>query len=465
MLTNLNSNSNSTLFIILVANLITIDMIMSNFSFASDKPTSTTTTTTNTNTNTTNVILNNSYLIHITDSLPMPTMQVGGCVLDGSLSMDSFSGKEYVELVVDNNEVKMPDRCTLHWSMPGTSVERVLTLKGKYFPVRNIDKYAILAPVSALKERFIGGYPNDIFTMGEFSLSDDSILFVPENEYDQVVTSRNTLGKKFKVISYPSKEVTAHQTATKYLENQGSAILEDIILLFNKDELKEFFPGLSLNDSLFEQWIKGDFNKIIFGGAHGTSNGVPYSFDFEVERVEFEGKIYFKIGPENILKSKNENSKDNDKRDKISEQEQKKFFDMLMEMNSKYSFLKFRSGITKSFKEWLKASGVTTKFEFGIHHDSSVDKLGQAIKFFNSKYEKGDNNIKKERAKLLWLLDMFKKNNCHTSESKEQFEKFQRNVQAWLMIEKYIPHNEIEAFKKRDNKTKKILFQEIKKFL
>src|SRR5579883_1850506 len=120
-------------------------------------------------------------LVHVTHVRPALcdgrlVMKTGGCCCD---SYDASDNKIFVR----EQNFSKPRRMTLHWSLNG--VTRIAGFKQGGTTIYGIPaRYAIIEPISALKEELWGGSFDDMYSLGDHTISSQAFIFVPEDEPD-----------------------------------------------------------------------------------------------------------------------------------------------------------------------------------------------------------------------------------------------------------------------------------------
>jgi hypothetical protein len=132
----------------------------------------------------------NIYFVHLTDILPP-----NGTMIPGNIVPDD---KGPVSLRRHQNFLKhVPSfRMSLHWY--------VNDLVTPHEANESIGKYVIIERAKFLRPQLYGGYAEDFFCIGPYSLSAKAVIFVPEDEIKQAKEELN--GFKGKIISYQKSQ-------------------------------------------------------------------------------------------------------------------------------------------------------------------------------------------------------------------------------------------------------------------
>lgn len=131
------------------------------------------------------MLYNNLYFTHITNMLPSD-----GVMIPGSRGV---AESRHPRLPI------APDRFTLHW-FPQTILEPHLGWKET-----TSDRFFIVEPAKHLQSTLYGGYAEDFMSLGPHSLSEDAVIFVPNNEIESV---KQTLypGYKGQLVGYSTRK-------------------------------------------------------------------------------------------------------------------------------------------------------------------------------------------------------------------------------------------------------------------
>ena len=110
------------------------------------------------------------YFVHRTNTFPVPEMKVGGV--------------RYAVDLKNPIAAQVPYRMTLHWSMGTIKPNLVFDLgDGKVVDaVSLVNKYIVVESFSGLSDRIIGGWLDDFFIVGPYTLSSESTLILPASE-------------------------------------------------------------------------------------------------------------------------------------------------------------------------------------------------------------------------------------------------------------------------------------------
>lgn len=126
-------------------------------------------------------------LVHVTNV--RPTLQ------DGKLIMKTGGSKATLEyrdnkIFAGPRNFSRPHRMTLHWSLNG--VTRTAGIKENKNSIHYgiPGRYAIIEPIRELKEELWGGGFDDLYSLGDHILSENSLLIVPEEEEEELDTEQ-----------------------------------------------------------------------------------------------------------------------------------------------------------------------------------------------------------------------------------------------------------------------------------
>tara|TARA_A100000171_G_scaffold31006_1_gene29339 strand:+ start:1419 stop:2507 length:1089 start_codon:yes stop_codon:yes gene_type:complete len=152
------------------------------------------------------------------------------------------------------NNLPFNPRPTLHFSLNYPIIKENHSNQ----EVKN-RKYCIIEPAEHIKNQFYGGYIQDLIVLGDYTLSKDSIIFVPKSEefnFQEALEDRE-------VIFYDETTVTVADYAIKYIREKISSfdfeqndILSstkevngdaEIIFTYKKDQKKFKYKDLILN--------------------------------------------------------------------------------------------------------------------------------------------------------------------------------------------------------------------------
>ena len=139
---------------------------------------------------------NQSLYVHLTGKFPERGIMIAGAAIQ------NINGTTIIP--------SMPERSSLHfaWNKP---VSKVATADKEILK----RKYAIIETFKALETKWYGGYHDDIVIIGNHNLSEDAIIFVPDEESESLKAQNpRTLAT---ILSY-SKELTGAKAAEEHIK-------------------------------------------------------------------------------------------------------------------------------------------------------------------------------------------------------------------------------------------------------
>ena len=126
------------------------------------------------------ISINDLMVVHVTDV--RPSLRDGRLVMKTGGSSVSFEHGDN-KIFMKKRDFSRPHRMTLHWSLNG--VTRVAGFQYDKVTLYGIPaRYAIVEPISALKDELWGGGFDDLYSLGDHTISQDGYIFVPEDEPD-----------------------------------------------------------------------------------------------------------------------------------------------------------------------------------------------------------------------------------------------------------------------------------------
>lgn len=119
-------------------------------------------------------------LVHITNV--RPTLQDGKLIMKTGGSTATLKYQDN-KIFAGPRDFSCPHRVTLHWSINGvTRTAGIQNERGNFYGIS--ARYAIIEPIAELKDELWGGSFDDMYSLGDHTLSENSLLFVPEEEPD-----------------------------------------------------------------------------------------------------------------------------------------------------------------------------------------------------------------------------------------------------------------------------------------
>lgn len=126
------------------------------------------------------ILINDLMLVHITDVRPS--------LCDGRLVMKTGGSNISLEyrddkIFIRKRDFSHPYRVTIHWSINGVTRIAGFT-QGDTTTYAIPARYAIIEPISALKDELWGGGFDDLYSLGDHVISKGAFVCVPEDEPD-----------------------------------------------------------------------------------------------------------------------------------------------------------------------------------------------------------------------------------------------------------------------------------------
>lgn len=149
-------------------------------------------------------IVSGLFCVHRTHMRPWPMMQVGGTEIDLSTRKRTAA--------------PVPFRMTIHWSFNHFRPNLAYKIGKLLLPAQFADHtYIAIEPLSSLQDHIVGGWVDDLYMIGPYELSKESILIAPECEVSEI----EKLGFAGTILSYnTAASETAEQVLIECIHNQ-----------------------------------------------------------------------------------------------------------------------------------------------------------------------------------------------------------------------------------------------------
>ena len=187
------------------------------------------------------ISIDDLMLVHITEVRPSfcdgrLVMKTGGSKISCAYRDD--------KIFTTKRDFSCPHRVTLHWSLNG--ITRVAGIQKDDVTVHGIPaRYAIIEPISELKEELWGGGFDDLYSLGDHVISQNGYLLVPEDltDLDQLSTVANVVTYKGYVEGFTN--------------NDMRELIASVLIMLGKPRM--VLNGLFLNEEILSRWWKVTF--------------------------------------------------------------------------------------------------------------------------------------------------------------------------------------------------------------